>query len=113
MHSSHEAWFLLLSIPFYSILIGGEILLSNWHGNKFYSIKATLQNLYLTLINAAFDLVLRMLFYVGILLWCYNHHFLVIENVFLYWFLLFIFEDLAFYIEHRIDHSAVYSGPYM
>ena len=106
MHSSHEAWFLLLSIPFYTILIGGEILLSNWHGNNFYSIKATLQNLYLTLINAAFDLILRMLFYVGILLWCYNHHFLVIENIFLYWPLLFIFEDLAFYIEHRIDHSS-------
>jgi sterol desaturase/sphingolipid hydroxylase (fatty acid hydroxylase superfamily) len=37
-------------------------------------------------------------------MWSYNHHFFKIENAFLYWFVLFIAEDLAFYFEHRIDH---------
>ena len=106
MHSSHEAWFLLFSIPLYSVLIGSEILLSNWHKNNFYTVKATLQNLYLTLTNATLDLVLRVLFYVSILSWCYEHHFFIIDNVFIYWLFLFIFEDLVFYIEHRIDHSS-------
>jgi len=63
-----------------------------------------LQNIALTLMNAGLDLLLRWAFYVSILLWSYDHHFFKIENPFLYWFLLFILEDFAFYIEHRVDH---------
>ncbi len=104
MHSARESWFLLLSIPFYSILIGMEIFLSNWTGKRFYSVKETLQNVYLSLVNAGLDLFLRGLFYISILLWFYNHSLFTIHNVYLYWFLLFLFEDLAFYIEHRVEH---------
>lgn len=104
MHSAREGWFFIFSIPLYTILIGTEILLSNWTGKKMYSVKATLQNVYLTIINAGLDLVLRWLFYVSILMWMYQHHFFRIENVYLYWFTLLILEDLAFYIEHRVDH---------
>jgi len=104
MQSSRETWFLLMSVPLYIILIGAEILMSNWKGNKYYTLKDTLQNVYLTLTNGALDLLLRTLFYVSILMWSYQQHFFTIENVFLYWLLLFILEDLAFYFEHRIDH---------
>ncbi len=104
MHSVRETWFLLLSVPFYTILIGTEILLSNWQHKNFYSLKDTLQNIYLTLINAGLDLLLRWAFYVSVLAWAGQHHFFRIENVYLYWFALFILEDLTFYIEHRIDH---------
>ena len=104
MQSSRETWFLLMSVPLYIILISAEILMSNWKGNKYYTLKDTLQNVYLTLTNGALDLLLRTLFYVSILMWSYEQHFFTIENVFLYWFLLFILEDLAFYFEHRIDH---------
>ncbi len=104
MQSARETWFLLISVPLYAILIGTEILLSNWQQKKFYSLKATLQNIYLTSVNAGLDLLLRWAFYISVLTWSYNHHFFTIENHWLYWFLLFILEDLAFYIEHRIDH---------
>src|SRR6195952_1430721 len=104
MHSAREGWFFIFSIPLYTILIGTEILLSNWTGKKVYTLKATLQNVYFTLINASLDLLLRWLFYVGILMWVYHHHFVRIENVYLYWFTLLILEDFAFYIEHRVDH---------
>jgi sterol desaturase/sphingolipid hydroxylase (fatty acid hydroxylase superfamily) len=104
MQSSRETWFLLLSVPFYAILIGTEILLSNWQHKKFYTLKATLQNVYLTLVNAGLDMLLRWAFYISVLTWSYNHHFFKIENAWLYWFVLFIAEDFAFYIEHRIDH---------
>jgi sterol desaturase/sphingolipid hydroxylase (fatty acid hydroxylase superfamily) len=104
MQSPGETWFLLLSVPIYIIFIGAEILLSNWGEKKYYSIKGVLQNVYLTLMNAGLDLLLRTFFYISILLWTYNHHFFKVENVYWYWFLLFILEDLAFYIEHRIDH---------
>lgn len=101
---SRETWFLLLSIPLYAIVIGAEIFMSNWQGKNFYSFKQTLQNVYLTLVNGGLDLLLRSLFYIGVLTWCYDHHFVTVENPVLYWFLLFILEDLAFYFEHRIDH---------
>ena len=104
MHSSREALFLLISIPLYAILIGAEIILSNWQHRKFYSWEATLQNVYLTLVNAGLDFILRTAFYVSVLMWSYEQRFFTIENVYLYWFLLFILEDFAFYIEHRVDH---------
>ena len=106
MQSSREAWFLILSIPFYAVLIGTEILFSNWHGKKFYSWKSTIQNVYLTLLNAGLDVLLRAVFYVAVLMWCYDYHITEISNPWIYWPLLFILEDLAFYIEHRIDHSS-------
>jgi sterol desaturase/sphingolipid hydroxylase (fatty acid hydroxylase superfamily) len=91
-------------VPLYIILIGTEILLSNWQGKKFYTLKGTLQNVYLSLINGGLDLLLRWLFYISVLMWCYHHHFFSIKNVYAYWILLFFLEDFAFYIEHRIDH---------
>ena len=104
MQSSREAWFLLLSVPIYIIFIGAEIIFSNWGEKRFYSIKGVLQNVYLTLMNASLDLFLRWAFYVSVLMWSYEQHFFKIDNAYLYWFMLFILEDLAFYIEHRIDH---------
>jgi sterol desaturase/sphingolipid hydroxylase (fatty acid hydroxylase superfamily) len=104
MQSARETWFLLLSIPFYTILIGAEILVSNWAGKKFYTLKDVLQNIMLTIMNASLDAFLRWVFYVAILLWTYSHHFFQIENPFFYWALLFVLEDFAFYIEHRVDH---------
>jgi sterol desaturase/sphingolipid hydroxylase (fatty acid hydroxylase superfamily) len=104
MHSSRETLMLLFSIPLYTILIGIEILLSHWKEYKFYTLKSTLQNIYLTLLNAGLDVALRALFYVAVLMWCYEKKLFEIENVYLYWFLLFILEDLVFYFEHFMDH---------
>ncbi len=104
MPSARESWFLLLSIPFYIILIGTEILLSNWKHNKLYTVRDTIQNVYLTLLNAGLDGLMRWLFYISVLTWSYQQHFFAFENVYLYWFVLFILVDLAFYFEHRIDH---------
>ena len=104
MPSVRESWFLLLSIPFYTILIGTEILFSNWKQKKFYSVRDTIQNIYFTLFNAGIDVSLRWLFYISVLSWSYQYHFFSFENVYLYWFVLFILVDLAFYFEHRADH---------
>lgn len=104
MQSARESWFLLLSIPFYTILIGAEILFSNWKHKKIYSVRDTFQNVYLTLLNAGLDGLMRWLFYISVLAWTYEHHFFNFTNPYLYWFVLFILVDLAFYFEHRIDH---------
>lgn len=104
MNYARESWVLLISIPLYTILIGAEILFINWQHKIFYSVKETLQNVYLTLLNAGLDALLRWLFYISVLMWSYNHHFFKIKYIFLYWFLLFLLEDFAFYIEHRVDY---------
>lgn len=104
MHSTREFWFLLLSIPFYTILIGAEILLSNWKHKKIYSFRDTIQNIYFTLLNAGLDGFLRLVFYISVLNWCYKYHFISFENPYIYWASLFLLVDFAFYFEHRIDH---------
>lgn len=104
MQSARETWFLLLSIPFYTVLIGAEIIFSNWKQKKYYSLRDTVQNVYLTLLNAGLDGLMRWLFYISVLAWCYQHHFLTIDNHYLYWVILFVLVDFAFYFEHRIDH---------
>ena len=104
MHSSRETLMLLFSIPLYSVLIGAEVVLSNWKEQHFYSIKSTIQNIYLTLLNAGLDVALRGLFYVAVMMWWYDQKIFIIENIYIYWLLLFILEDLAFYLEHFIDH---------
>ncbi|MEO5941968.1 MAG: sterol desaturase family protein [Ferruginibacter sp.] len=102
--SSRETWFLLMSVPLYVILIGAEILMSNWRAKKFYTFKGTIQNIYLSLINGGLDLLLRWLFYISVLMWSYHHHFFQVQNPYIYWIALFFLEDFAFYIEHRVDH---------
>jgi len=104
MHSSREFWFLLFSVPLYTILIGTELLLSNLRQKKYYRFSDTLQNVYLTLLNAGLDLLLRWLFYISVLAFCFEHRVLQVNNVFAYWLLLFLLEDIAFYIEHRVEH---------
>ena len=50
---------LLFSIPIYAILIPLEIILSNYRHRKYYSWKETAMNIYLNLVNAGIDLLLR------------------------------------------------------
>jgi sterol desaturase/sphingolipid hydroxylase (fatty acid hydroxylase superfamily) len=104
MQSAREFWFLICSVPFYAVIIIAEILFSNYQAKKYYSVIGVLQNIALTLMNMSIDGLMRLLFYVAVLKYTYSLHFFEIKNVYLYWFLLFILEDLAFYIEHRVDH---------
>lgn len=102
----HEQILLLVTTPLYVVVIAAEILISHWKMKGFYSFKEVLNNIYLTLVNAGLDLLCRG-FYLVPLLFCFHHQIMSLENhLFIYWFLLFILEDLAYYIEHRIDHSS-------
>ncbi len=99
-----EQLLILISTPIYLLVIGFEIVLSHIHLKKYYLLKDTLMNVYLCLVNGGIDLLFRAV-YVVILLWFYKFHFVDFSfNPFVYWFALFILEDLIFYIEHRVDH---------
>ncbi|MFS8082603.1 MAG: sterol desaturase family protein [Ginsengibacter sp.] len=100
----HEQILILISTPIYLVIIGLEILLSHWHLKRFYTVKDTLTNVYLSLLNGGIDLLFRAV-YVVILSFFYNYHFFDPSfNPIFYWVALFFLEDLAFYLEHRVDH---------
>jgi sterol desaturase/sphingolipid hydroxylase (fatty acid hydroxylase superfamily) len=114
-----EDLLLKLSTPFYITLIGLEIFLTYRSGSHHsadghnasikrtgYSFKDTFTNAVLMLVNGGVDLLFRAA-YIGILIWFYNYRIVEpIANPYIYWFALFLLEDLAFYTLHYVDHHS-------
>jgi sterol desaturase/sphingolipid hydroxylase (fatty acid hydroxylase superfamily) len=99
-----ELVLILFSTPVYVILIGTEILLSNYHPRKLYSWKDTAVNIYLMLLNSAIDLFFRSI-YLLILNYFYRHHWISFTNMITYWMMLILIEDFLYYWLHRFDHQ--------
>lgn len=95
---------LLFNIPIYAIFIPAEILLSNFHDLKFYSLRETIVNVYLNLLNAGIDFLLRIVVSLSVLLFFYQYHLDIHLPPVLYWVLLILLEDFLFYVEHFVDH---------
>ena len=103
MSELHTHILLLFSIPIYAVLIPREIVLSNFHGWKFYSWKETAINIYLNLANAGIDLLLRGVAFT-VLIFFYQFQLVTEWHPVLYWALLFLCEDVLFWLEHFVDH---------
>lgn len=99
-----EQWLILISAPLYIIIIGIEILFTHFHHRKAYTVKDTLANIYLMLLNSSIDLAFRVV-YMAVLSYCYNHKIASITNTYLYWITLVIAEDFLYYWLHRFDHE--------
>ena len=104
MDALREQWLILISTPIYFIIIGMEIILSHTQHRKLYTVKDTVANIYLMLLNSAIDLGFRVI-YLAILQYFYVHARLTWQNVFAYWFILVIAEDFLYYWLHRFDHQ--------
>src|SRR6266540_4150348 len=100
MNSLREQILILASTPIYAIIIGVELLLSNYRHRTLYSWKDTAANLYLMLLNGAIDLLFRGV-YVVILDYVYRHHMMSFSHVVVYWFMLLLLEDFLYYWLHR------------
>jgi len=100
----HEQLLILISTPIYIIIIGIEILLSNYQYRKLYTWKDTAANIYLLLLNSIIDLSFRAV-YIVILDYFYRYHWISFSNIFSYWFLLVLAEDFVYYWLHRFDHE--------
>jgi sterol desaturase/sphingolipid hydroxylase (fatty acid hydroxylase superfamily) len=96
---------LLFSIPIYAVIIPLEILLSNFSNRKFYSFRETLVNIYLNLLNAGLDTLLRIFVGFALLNFFFRYHIAINWNPVAYWCVLLIGEDLLFWVEHYVDHS--------
>jgi sterol desaturase/sphingolipid hydroxylase (fatty acid hydroxylase superfamily) len=105
-----EQELLKLSIPFYAIVILAEMLISNAQGKQWYSVKDTLYNVYLTLLNAGLDFLMRIVFVGSFMTWVYQYRLLEIQNPIYYWLTLLILEDFLFYWLHRMEHYSRFFG---
>jgi sterol desaturase/sphingolipid hydroxylase (fatty acid hydroxylase superfamily) len=101
----NENTFIAITTPVYALVIGAELLISHFQFKKYYTLKETLTNIYLTMLNAVIDVLFRSIYLFIILQWFFEQRFFQVEeHPVVYWLLLFILEDLAFYVEHRVDH---------
>ena len=99
-----EKLIIFISTPIYVLLILGEIILSNWHNRKLYSVGDTIQNLYLMIANMGLDVLMRGIT-LFVLLSFFDYRLISwTPNSWYYWLLLFFAEDFIFYWIHRIDH---------
>lgn len=104
MEPLREYYLILLSTPLYIVIIGAEILLSNYSHKKIYSWKDSARNLYLMLLNSGVDILFRAI-YIVILDYFYDRHLISFNNAILYWTLLLLLEDFLYYWLHRFDHE--------
>lgn len=101
----NENTLIAITTPLYAVVIAAEMIFSYSHGLRWYSVKETLTNVYLTLLNAGLDLLFRSVYLFIILQACFDHAWVgFADKGWMYWLLLFLAEDLAFYVEHRVDH---------
>ena len=99
-----EKLIIFISTPIYVLLILGEIILSNWHNRKFYSVGDTIQNLYMMIANMGIYVLMRGIT-LFVLLSFFDYRLISwTPNSWYYWLLLFFAEDFIFYWIHRIDH---------
>jgi sterol desaturase/sphingolipid hydroxylase (fatty acid hydroxylase superfamily) len=104
MESLHEKWLLLISTPIYVIIIGLELLLTHLHQLKAYTVKGTIANIYLMLLNLGIDAAFRVV-YLAILQMVFVHACYQLSNVWVYWIMLLLAEDFLYYWLHRFDHQ--------
>ncbi|RFM27878.1 sterol desaturase family protein [Deminuibacter soli] len=104
MEGLREQWLILISMPVYIIIIGLELVLTHMQHRKAYTVKDTVHNVYLTLLNAGLDIIFRAA-YVGILGYFFQHALMTWQHVVAYWIMLLVAEDFMYYWLHRFDHE--------
>ncbi len=104
MNSLREQWLVLISTPFYVIVIGIEILMIHFRLRKNFNWRDSLASFYLMLLNSGFDLLFRIV-YLSILQYFYVRSFFTWQQAFLYWATLLLAEDFLYYWLHRFDHQ--------
>jgi len=104
MHVIYEQLLILISTPLYIIIIGVELLLSNYRQIKTYTWKDTTANVYLMLLNVFLDLLVRSI-YLLVLTYFFRYQVFSFTDVFVYWVMLLVLEDFLYYWLHRFDHE--------
>ncbi|MBX2906718.1 MAG: sterol desaturase family protein [Taibaiella sp.] len=106
MNELQQRIFTLFSIPVYAVFIPLEIIISNFQHRRFYTLKESAMNVYLNLLNAGIDMLLRLVIGLSILYFFYQYRLPLHLHPVVYWGLLLIAEDFLFWVEHFVDHHS-------
>lgn len=105
MELFREQLLLAFSVPVIVIAILIEVVVTHFHGVRAYTWKETLTNFYLAALNGSLDLLLRAVLVLPLLIWAWHHRVHEWQSQgWLYWLLLFLLQDLAYYVLHYVDH---------
>lgn len=104
MELFREQLLLLVTVPLILGAIVLEILVTHFHGIRAYSRRETITNFYMAALNGSLDLLLRAVLVLPLLLWAWNRRVLDLEKDAIYWVVLFLLQDLAYYVLHYVDH---------
>jgi alkylglycerol monooxygenase len=96
---------IVLSIPIFFLLIGIELLIERYTHRKLYRLPDTIANLSCGITQQLSGLFLKI-FAVGAYQYLFEHYTLFTwERNGLYWLVLFLLVDLAYYWAHRMSHE--------
>jgi sterol desaturase/sphingolipid hydroxylase (fatty acid hydroxylase superfamily) len=104
MDAIREQWLILVSTPIYCLIIGIELLLSHLQQRKTYTLRNTVSNVYLMLLNGGLDLAFRLVT-LAVLGYFFQQSLIQWNHDILYWVLLVLVEDFMYYWLHRFDHE--------
>jgi len=99
-----EQLLLLIQIPIFAIVIALELIFAHVKKQQIYTLKETIQNIYLSTACFFVDLGVRVMylyFYTLVFSHAIYHW---DEKGWIYWISLIIFQDFMFYWLHRNDH---------
>lgn len=96
---------IVLSIPIFFILIGIELVVERLSHRKLYRLPDAIANLSCGITSQLSGLFMRV-FAIGVYEMLYsNFAFFTWEKTWLYWLVLFLLTDLAYYWAHRMSHE--------
>lgn len=96
---------IVLSIPIFFILIGIELVVERLSHRKLYNLPDTIANLSCGITSQVSGLFMRI-FAIGVYEVLYAHFaFFTWEKTWVYWLLLFLLIDFAYYWAHRMSHE--------
>lgn len=96
---------IVLSIPIFFILIGIELLVTRLTHRDLYRLPDAIANMSCGITSQLSGLFLKI-FAIGIYQLCFeNFAFFTLERNWLYWLILFLLVDLAYYWGHRMSHE--------
>lgn len=96
---------IVLSIPIFFVLIGIELLVERFTNRKLYRLPDAIANLSCGITSQMSGLFLKVLG-IGVYQYLYEHFaFFSLERNWLYWCVLVLLVDLAYYWAHRMSHE--------
>ncbi|MBX2946787.1 MAG: sterol desaturase family protein [Cyclobacteriaceae bacterium] len=96
---------IVLSIPIFFILMGIELIVERLTHQKLYRLPDSIANLSCGITSQLSGLFLKI-FAIGAYQFLFEHFaFFTLERTWLYWLMLFLLADMAYYWAHRMSHE--------